>query len=233
MRCLTHRLALAALLLGGLPSAGWAADPATPPQLTLQDSAAEEVRQDLTFARLQIISEAADANAAMQDANRKLNVVLKQLKQYPALEVHNDGYTTQPRYQRDQSIRSWQVTAGIQIKTRDSSQLTQAIAQLGTQASLSALWFGLAPETQQKTEQALLQQAIGNLQNKASAAAHAAGFSRTELRELNIGETPAPGPRPFLARSAMPMSEGAVGPDIEAGSQRVEVNVSASLWLYK
>lgn len=229
---LTHRLALAALLLGNLP-AGWAAEPVTPPQLTLQASASEEVRQDLAFARLQIISEGTDANTVMQDANRKLNAVLKQLKQYPALEVHNDGYTTQPRYQRDQSIRGWQVTAGVQIKTRDSAQLTQAIAQLGTQASLNGLWFDLATETRKKVEKTLLQQAIGNLQDKATLAAQAAGFKRTELRELNIGETAAPGPRPFLARSAMAMSEAAAGPDIEAGSQRVEVTVSASLWLYK
>ncbi len=230
---LSHRLALAALLLTALQPLSHAAETVSPPQLTLQASAAEEVRQDLCFARFQVIAEAASADEAMQQANRKLNTTLKLLQRYPALEIHSDGYTTQPRYQRDQTIRSWQVSAGVQVKTRDSSQLTRAAGEVGTQASLNGLWFGLAPETQKKVEQALLEQAIGNLQDKASAAAHAAGFSRTEWRELNIGEVPAPGPHPFLARSAMAMSEADNGPAIEAGTQRVEVNVSASLWLYK
>lgn len=139
------------------------------------------------------------------------------------------GYQTSPIYQKER-IGGWRVKQSIRLESTDAAKLGGLLGELQQQLHLESIDYETSPQRRKEAENGLIKEALGAFRQRAELLTRELGRSRYRIVALRVdtGGVPvrpmAPGIRAMAAEAAAPVP-------IEAGTQRIEVNVSGTIEL--
>jgi uncharacterized protein YggE len=238
MKTLLTAAAFAALLAAGGAGAA-AAQPAgaaaadTPFRATTLDvsgSGEVEARPDMAVINLGVATEAATADAALADNNRRMAAAMAALKAagIPARDIQTAGLNLSPKYVYEANqpprLAGYQASDDVRITVRELARLGPAVdAVVGAGANqVNGVSFGLADRA--AAESAARERAVRAAEAKAQEYARALGLKVLRLVSMGEGE-PAIAPRPLMMTAARRTL--AEPTPIAAGELQVRVDVTA------
>jgi predicted secreted protein len=205
-----------------------------PGQLLLNLSATEqqEVAQDTLNTTLQFSVQGRDRTALQDEVNTAMRKALDILAAADKVEYSTTGYQVYV-IEAGRPTRSdvenpvWRAQQGVALTGMDSDALLEVTGQL--QASglvITSQYYSLSPARYEEVSAALMQAALGKLQNRADAAAAGLGKSTAELVEVSLDGSPNFAFRErALASFAM---DAAMSPPVaEPGETQVSLTISA------
>ncbi|MCB1758442.1 MAG: SIMPL domain-containing protein [Gammaproteobacteria bacterium] len=215
------------LLWTGLAAAE---SPLTYDRISLNVSAGSQVDNDTLVSVLYAQAEGNNPGRLADQINRTIGKAVAQAKAVPDVDVQTLDYSTNPVY-RNQSLTGWRVRQSIQLQSRDSTALSELIAELQTSLAIGSISYTVSPQRMQQVEKELIDAAIAAFRERAQQVALAMGRNSYRLVQMNLN-TPGNAPQPRMLRGmAMEMRADAAPPTLEAGSRRVEVGVHGTIEL--
>lgn len=217
------------LCLSALQAFADATDP-TYDRISLSVAAGEEVSNDRIEATLFLQQEGNDAAQLAQRINRSIGQALEKARDYPEVESRSLDYSTHPVY-RNNSIIAWRVRQSIGLKSGDSGAISRLIGDLQQTLSVADIGYSISPERQRQVEAGLTAEAIARFKERAELIRREMGYAGYRLVNMNIGSAGG-GPRPPYPVRAMALKAESA-PALEAGSQRIEVQISGTIELQR
>jgi predicted secreted protein len=207
-----------------------AEQPLTYDRISLNVSAGSQVDNDTLVSVLYAQAEGNDPAHLADQINRAIGKAVAQAKTVKGVDVQTLDYSTNPIY-RNQSLTGWRVRQSIQLKSQDSTTLSELIAQLQSSLAIGSISYTVSPQRMQQVENALIDSAIQAFQARAQQVAQAMGRKGYRLVQMDLN-TPGNAPQPRMMRSmAMEARADAAPPTLVAGSRRVEVGVHGTIEL--
>lgn len=224
-------------LLTGLSSAlAQTAAPQSPlsdqSMLRLSETAQRDVPRDLLRATLAAEATDADAGKVQADINQRMSAALTRIKQVAGVTVETGGYNVY-REMPDKQPPRWHGSQTVNLTAKDFAALlglTGALQQQGL--VIQGLSPDISREAKQTVEDALTDEALTRLKQRAERIAATAGVKLLGIHALTVGNVNAPPPivQPLMrmaAASAAPMPP----PVAEAGNATVSVTATAEFTL--
>jgi predicted secreted protein len=226
-----HAWILGCLLFSPLALAGQAP---TYDRVNLSASVGRAVENDTLVVILYAQEENRRADRAADEVNRRIASALKRAKATPGILVQTLDYSTSPIYQKGGSysgsrIDGWRVRQSLRLESRDAAILSELTGELQEQLAISNIGYSVSPKKRQATEDALIGEAISGFRERARLISREMGQKDYRLVQMNIN-TSHPSPRPQQLR-AMAMSAEMSAPAMEAGTQRIEVQINGTIEL--
>ena len=227
------RLAVVVLLL--LPLATFAQPNPQPffNVITLEASATAEVPVDTLTVTLFTEEQGPDPALLAARANTRLEQALSTAKAEPGVEARSGAYQTSPVYDRASQITGWRVRAELVLEGRDFKTVSALAGRLQPAMKLAGMAFSLSRAAREKTEAALLAEALRKFQAKADAVAKTLGFPGYTLGQIAVrSEGPTVQPIAYRSMAVAQMADGGgPPPPMEGGKNAVTVVVSGSVVL--
>ena len=203
--------------------------------LTLSADARSQVANDEMLVTLAVErdgTQLAELNAAVV---AQLDAALAEAKRVEGVRARLGSIQTMPQFDRSGNrTTGWRVRGEVQLESRDLKALPALAGRLAERMQLVGVAFRLSEPRRRQEESRLLADAARAFGERASDAARAFGFSGYAIRELALGDSNAPAPRPmFRARAEMAqMASAAVMPlPAEGGDSEVVVSVTGTVEL--
>ncbi|WP_428624156.1 SIMPL domain-containing protein [Sedimenticola sp.] len=217
------------LLLSLFTGQAVAADnaPTSYDRINLAVSAGEEVDNDTLSATLFVQHEGNDPAALSARVNRTIRQAVDTAKQQSGVKVQTLDYQTTPVY-RDNTLSGWRVRQSIRLESMDTQAISQLLGKLQEWLSIGSIGYTISPQQREQTEKQLIRQAIQRFQARAELVSKEMGHSRYRLVQMNISHNGA-APPPYPMRTMSLRADTA--PALEAGSQRLEVQISGTIEL--
>ncbi len=213
-------ISLGAVLIFASFNTALAETPLTYDRINLSVSAGESVENDILKAVLFAQQEGNDAARLAREVNRDISRAVKQAKGVAGVKVQTLEYSTSPIY-RNQSIR---------LESRDAASLSKLIGSLQEHLGVSNISYALSPEGRKTIEDKLIARAISRFKQRAALISNEMEQSGYRLVQMNINGSGI-SPRPVQMRAMAMALKGAPSPTLEAGSQRVVVNINGTIEL--
>lgn len=230
-------LALTLLVILPLPAMAQIQDPilAMPDgQVILNISATErrEVEQDLLIANLAYVATNADARALQNEINEVMAEALKTARKVSDVKINTGSYQVHERHKPRTKEKEWRGQQSITLKSKDSEKLLKLVAKLqDLKLNMNGLNYTLSPETAIEIQDALMEDALKQLQRRANRAAKALGKSTAELRDVRVNGGGVPHQPRHYARGnmmAMDVAESAMAAPVAAsGESTITLTVNA------
>lgn len=198
-------------------------------RVTLNESAAQEVDNDLLVAVLFVQAEGSKAAAPADEVNRTMDWALNIAKEHSEVKTQTLGYTTNPVYNKSE-IRGWRVSQSIRLESRDAGVLGDLIGKLQEKLQVQSMNYQVSDEQRRKYLDALTDDALRRFQQRAASIAKTLGRSSYRVVRLNISDgrqNPVPVMRLGMARAESSMAPAPAS--IEAGTQSMSVEVSGEI----
>jgi predicted secreted protein len=200
--------------------------PVSQPVVTITAAATSNVANDRMHAFLRAEAEDADATKAASLVNARMARALTRARGVAGVEASTAGYSSYQITEQNKPVR-WRVAQALSLESGDFAALSDLVSKLqGTDGLLLAnLNFSVSEATRRAAEDALTQQAIGNWQQRAQAAAKGFGATgwragRITIQGADYGRPPQPMYRASVAADrAAPVA-------VEAGMSEITVTVS-------
>ena len=198
--------------------------------LHLSETAQRDVPRDLLRATLAAEATDIDAGKVQVEINQRMTTALARIKQVAGISVETSGYSVY-RETPDKQAPRWH---GIQTVALTSKEFGALLTLTGTLQQQGLVVQSLAPdlsrEARQSVEDALTDEALTRLRQRAERVAAAAGVKLQGIRALTVGNVNAPPPiiQPFMRAMA---AAAAPPPVAEPGNATVSVTVSAEFAL--
>ena len=200
--------------------------PVSQPVVTITATATSSVANDRMHAFLRAEAEDADTSKAASQVNARMARALSRARSVAGVEAATAGYSSYQISEQNKPVR-WRVAQTVALDGSDFAALSDLVSKLqGTDGLLlSNLNFSVSEQTRRGAEDALTQQAIGNWQQRAQAAAKGFGASgwragRITIQGNDYGRPPQPMYRASVAADrAAPVA-------VEAGMSDITVTVS-------
>lgn len=200
--------------------------------LHLSETAQRDVPRDLLHATL--YAEATDADAAKVQAaiNQRMAAALVRIKQVPDVATETAGYSVY-RDNPSKPPALWHGSQSVTITGKDFTALLNLVGVLQQQGLvMQNLSPDLSRDARQSVEDALTNEALTRLQQRADRIAATLGSKVSALRSINVGNVNPPPPVfRVMAMAAPSVSSAAPPPVAEAGSATVSVTVTADIAL--
>ncbi|MCU0765644.1 MAG: SIMPL domain-containing protein [Burkholderiaceae bacterium] len=198
--------------------------------LLMTAGAVVEVDNDEARAMFFFEAQEAELPRAQSLVNQRVAEGVAQLKRAdPSARVETSGYSSYPVYQpgSQRKLVGWRVRQGVTLRTGDLAALPRTVAAAQQHLALGGIDFQLSRAARTRVEAELIEQAIGNLNDKIAAAARVLKVpaERVRLEELNFGAAPPPVPRmraDMMAAAAPPVEE----PQFDAGRSAQQLTVT-------
>ena len=230
-------LTFALLLTFSLPAMAQIQDPIlTMPdgQVILNISATErrEVEQDLLVANLSYVATNADARALQNEINEVMAEALKTARKVSDVKINTGSYQVHERHKPRTKEKEWRGQQSITLKSKDSEKLLKLVAKLqDLKLNMNGLNYTLSPETAIEIQDALMEDALKQLQTRANRAAKALGKSSAELRDVRVNgggvpHHPVAYSRGMIAQAAVAESAMAA-PVAASGESTITLTVNA------
>jgi len=203
--------------------------PVTYDRVDLSASAQGEAPNDILVALLFREMEGPGAASLADEVNKAVTAAIKQIKQVPEIKVQTMDYQTMPVYQKER-ITGWRVRQSIRLETKDIGKFGSLLGDLQQQLNLQSIGYSISPERMKAIEDKLIAEALKAFQQRAELVTRELGRSRYRVVALRV-ETAGPPPRPFLGTARAMAMDAAAPVAIEAGEQKVEINVSGTIEL--
>lgn len=200
------------------------------PQATLQAEAASEVAHDTV--RITLATEVSDTSqaAVAQALTQTLDKVMKQAKDNDKVKAFSGDYRVWPMNDKDGKISDWRGRGEIILESTDFAEASRLASALSDRMPIDGLAFSVSPKVRAEQEDALLAQAAQAFRDRAQALVTAFSFQGYSIKQIDLGGA---GTRYESAPRMMAMSaDSKVAVPLEAGTERITVTVSGSIFLH-
>ncbi len=212
-------------------------------QTALNISATErvEVDQDTLVASLRIQQELKDASEVQNVINTAMKKAVTLAKQYPTLKVETGQYYVSPDYRQvknpqtsetTQEIEKWRGSQTLIIRSKNAEDTLKVAGEIQDMGFvMNNLGYELSADKYEETRDALMEETVAALRERAQRVAKALGKSSVDIVEINVDAQPLM-PQPMYARAKgmemMAMSADAMAtPTAEAGTSDVSMTINA------
>ena len=225
-------LLLAALSTATAQSAPLTSAPSDQSTLHLSETAQRDVPRDLLRATLAAEATDPDAGKVQADINQRMAAALVRIKQTAGVTVATGGYSVY-REAPDKQPPRWHGSQTVTLTGKDFAALLSLTGTLQQQGLvIQSLTPDISREARQSVEDALTDEALTRLKQRADRIAATAGVKLQGIRSLSVGNVNAPPPivQPMMrmaAASAAPMPP----PVAEAGNATVSITATAEFAL--
>jgi predicted secreted protein len=192
----------------------------------LSASAQAKVENDTVTATLYAQEEGSEAAQLASLVNERINKAIKLVKQYQGIKVQTNSYTTSPVYHKNR-ITGWRVRQSIRIESKDMALVSEVVGDLQQTLALQGMNFTVSPELKNKTDDALIAEALSVFELRASNITQQLRRRNYKIVDINVSTSANHYPRRNYEFAAMASDTAA--PSIEAGEQTVEVTVSGQI----
>ncbi len=185
-------LVLPLLLTLSLPALAQVEDPilSMPDgQVILNISATErrEVEQDLLIANLSYVSTNKGPRALQNEINEAMAKAVKTAKKVSEVKVNTGAYQVYEITDSRTKEKKWRGQQSLTLKSKNAESLLKLAGELqDMRLNMNGLNYALSPETAVEIQDALMEDALKQLQTRANRAAKAMGKSTAELRDVNV-----------------------------------------------
>ena len=230
-------VAAAGLLLATISTAvAQSAPPQLPPSeqstLHLSETAQRDVPRDLLRATLAAEANDPDAGKVQSEINQRMSAATARIKQVAGVTVETGGYSVY-RETPDKQPPRWHGSQTVNLTSKDFASLLSLIGALQQQGLvIQSLAPDISREARQSIEDALTDEALTRLKQRADRVAATAGVKLRGIRTLTVGNVNAPPPiiRPMMRMAAAaPALEQS--PVAEPGNATVSVTATAEFAL--
>jgi predicted secreted protein len=171
-------------------------------------------------------SQHSDPAQLAGETTRTLNEALQRARQAKGVTVSQGNRSSYPVYEeKGQRIVGWRERAEIRLESGDFAALSKLTADLMQSLKMADMQFSVSDAVAQKTEDALLKEAVAAFRARAQLATEALGGKDYRLVSLSLDGggnfQPLRGPR---MKAAMMDAESM--PEIEAGSRQITLNAN-------
>ncbi|WP_312570795.1 SIMPL domain-containing protein [Stutzerimonas balearica] len=195
-------------------------------QVSLRAEVSQEVPHDRMQVTLYTESQHSDPAQLAGETTRTLNEALQRARQAKGVTVSQGNRSSYPVYEeKGQRIVGWRERAEIRLESGDFAALSKLTADLMQSLKMADMQFSVSDAVAQKTEDALLKEAVAAFRARAQLATEALGGKDYRLVSLSLDGggnfQPLRGPR---MKAAMMDAESM--PEIEAGSRQITLNAN-------
>ncbi len=222
------------MAFGAASIAPVAAEPLNYNVVTLSASARESIKRDTMEVVLSIRESGRERMRVNNAVTERSNRVLQQIRANKKLESELSSRNAYPYYidGNPKKAQVWQDEARITVRSKDFEALSKLIAAVQNDAAVSSLDFTVSSDLQDKTQKSLTDAAIRNFREQAQNITRALGASTYKIVTLDVNSGGYSGYRmDMMARSKgmSAVAEAAAIPEVEAGNQEIQMNVSGSI----
>lgn len=222
LACLFTLLLAAPAVAGG--------EPLTYDRISLSASAEREIANDIQVVVLRAQAEGRDTAALARDVNRRVRQAVDRAKGVAGVEVQTLDYQTRPVY-RQQNLVAWRVSHAVRLESRDSTTLSALLAELQEGLNLVSLNYTVSPEARQQAEEALMAKALALFRQRAAAIVGQLQRPGYRIVHIDINTSSNGGRPPMMRAMAMEGAKADSAPVLEAGKQRLQVDVRGTIEL--
>jgi predicted secreted protein len=200
--------------------------------LHLSETAQRDVPRDLLGATLAAEATDPDAGKVQSEINRRMSAAMPRIKQVAGVTVETGGYSVY-RETPDKQPPRWHGSQTVNLTSKDFAALLSLIGTLQQQGLvMQSLAPDISHEARQSVEDALTDEALTRLKQRADRIAATAGVKLQGIRMLSVGNVNAPPPiiRPMMRMAATELAQ-AQAPVAEAGNATVSVTATAEFAL--
>jgi len=218
------------LLLVSIQAVDAAEEQLTYDQINLSASASARVDNDILIAVLYIQKEGDELPALSDEVNKTIGEAVKLSKKVPNIIVQTMGYYSSPIHKKIQLV-GWHVRQSIRLESQDTDSLIKLIGELQSKLAVESISYDVSPESRKKVEDTLISEAIVAFNQRAKLITKDLGRAKYRLVQMNVNATE-DSIRPMQMRSTAMMADAPVkAPTIEAGQQKIQVNIQGTIEL--
>ncbi len=204
--------------------------------LNISATERRDVEQDLLIATLSYVATNKDTRELQNEINTAMADALSTAKKIPEVKVNTGSYQVYERSDPRTKEKKWHGKQSMTLKSKDAEKLLKLVGKLqDMKLNTNGLSYTLSPETAIEIQDALMEDALKQLQTRANRAAKALGKSSAELRDVNVNGGGIPHIRQSYARGAMMAMDSAesvmAAPVAASGESTITLNVNARVIL--
>lgn len=219
---------LAVSLLCCVPGPGAAESHEARHRVSFRVEAQRSVENDRVRAVLVASAEEVDPTECAQIVNQAMGWALEQARSGEGVEVSTSAYHTQPVYDEGR-IRRWRARQELSLRSADTEAVVKLVTRLQSRLTLQSFTFSLSPERRERTEDALIEEALGGFQRRAELVRRSLAAQGWRIDEIDIDANRQPIPVRHGEARAMLASKAPVA--VEAGTSQVSIHVRATIVL--
>jgi predicted secreted protein len=225
----TIGLAIAGLLVMTGQAMGHESEPSFN-RVSLTVTAERDVDNDTLVAVLFSEHQSQRQQAASNSVNSAIRWALDITKERGTIKVQTTQYNTSPIYDK-QAITGWRARQSIRLESKDSKALSELIGMLQEKLSIASVNYTVSKAARNTVEESSISEALIQYRRRADLVASDLGRKSYRVVQLNINaHGTSPQPMAYATRGMAAM-EKSLGPAIEAGVQKVAVNISGNIEL--
>lgn len=201
--------------------------------LHLSETAQRDVPRDLLRAILAAEAINPDAGKVQSEINQRMSAAIARIKQVAGVAVETGGYNVY-RETPDKQPARWHGSQTVTLTSKDFAALLNLIGALQQQGLVTQeLAPDISREARQSVEDALTDEALTRLKQRAGRIATTAGVKLQGIHSLTVGSVNAPPPiiRPMMRVMAAAAPAPAPPPVAEAGDATVSITTTAEFAL--
>jgi uncharacterized protein len=200
--------------------------------LHLSETAQRDVPRDLLRAMLAAEATDPDAGKVQSEINQRMSAAMTRIKQVAGVTIETGGYSVY-RETPDKQPPRWHGSQTVNLTSKDFAALLSLIGTLQQQGLvIQSLAPDISREARQSVEDALTDEALTRLKQRADRIAATAGVKLRGFRMLTVGNVNAPPP---IIRPMMRMAAVAAAPEpspvAEPGNATVSITATAEFAL--
>ncbi|MEW6036805.1 MAG: SIMPL domain-containing protein [Pseudomonadota bacterium] len=203
--------------------------PLTYDRIDLASEAQGEVQNDILVAVLSSEMEGPKAAALAAEVNKAIANAIERVKQAPEIKAQTLGYQTSPVYQKER-VSGWRVKQSIRLESLDAARLGGLLGELQQQLHLESVGYETSPQRRKEAEDGRIKEALGAFRQRAELVSRELGRSRYRIVALRV-DTGGPPVRPMALGMRAMAADAAAPVPLEAGTQKVEVQLSGTIEL--
>lgn len=207
------------------------AAPSDQSTLHLSETAQRDVPRDLLRATLAAEATDPDAGKVQSEINQRMSAAMTRVKQVAGVTVETGGYSVY-RETPDKQPPRWHGSQTVSLTSKDFAALLSLSGTLQQQGLvMQSLTPDISHEARQLVEDALTDEALTRLKQRADRIAATAGVKLQGIRTLSVSNVNAPPPiiQPMMRFTAA--AAPAPAPVAEAGNATVSVTATAEFAL--
>lgn len=199
--------------------------------LHLAQRAERTLPRDRLRAVLSVDATTGTPQQVQAEVNRRMSAALARVHQVASVKSETGGYSVYQEHPPNQPAH-WRGRQTLTLLGEKPTDLLDLVGDLQQQGlATGGLSFELTPEAARHAEDALTEEALGDLRRRAERVAQGLGLAVQQIRDVTVGNVEG-GPRPPIPMAMMRAGAAAAPPPVaEAGEATVAVTVEANFWL--
>jgi len=191
---------------------------------------------DVASITLSVITEKMTAKETMTENAKITNEVIKFVKEagIDEKDVKTQSFTLSPRYdwaEGKRIFKGYQLTSSLAVKIRDLEKISDIIDGAVSRGANQVGDIQFVIDDLEKLKEEARNEAIESAKEKAQSIAKATGLKLGKIVSFSEAVTPEDYPKPYSLEMREEALGGGPSPEIEKGSQEIEVNVSLTFEL--